>query len=82
MHGLGFQAPHDHGAALDAASHGQYQHSQNLVHSLAEALSHRIDVARREITTTPLDYTAPHTLKMSDVSDLIDLKTRLCRREG
>ena len=54
MHGLGGpQLPHDHGAALDAASHYDEQvvtarstnDNQHIVHSLVDALSQKIRLA-------------------------------------
>lgn len=73
MHGLG--APHDHGAALDAASHGQYQ--THLVHSLVNALNQRVNSEIDTSTSRP-----PRPMRMPEVSDLVELKSRLCLREG
>ena len=57
---------HDHGASLDAASHGLYQLEQP--HSLVDALSHK-------------HYSSQTSSKMTS-TNLADLKTRLCLREG
>ena len=61
-------AHHDHGASLDAASHGLYQTTveEQQPHSLVDALSRQ--------------HSANSHSKMT--SNLAELKTRLCLREG
>lgn len=67
FHQTGSNPNHDHGASLDAASHGLYQLEQQPPHSLVDALSHK--------------HYSPPSSKMTS-SNLADLKTRLCLREG
>ena len=59
---------HDHGASLDAASHGLYQTTveEQQPHSLVDALSRQ--------------HSGNSNSKMT--SNLAELKTRLCLREG
>merc|ERR1711970_477220 len=106
MHGLGPNVPpvpHDHGAALDAASHGQYympsaspQSTPNsnpgskLIHSLVDVLSNRAVTSASNpsseaaaVSFNSLPSSGSGTLeRMPDVSDLVELKSRLCLREG
>ena len=105
MHGLGPNVPpvpHDHGAALDAASHGQYhmpsaspQSTPNsnpgskLIHSLVDVLSNRVvsnpssEAASFNSLPSSSSGSGSGTLeRMPDVSDLVELKSRLCLREG
>jgi len=92
MHGLGPNVPpaHDHGAALDAASHGQYHPpaavsnsspGTKLIHSLVDALSNR---ASKPSTAEGFDSLSGSGTpeRMPEVSDLVELKNRLCLREG
>jgi len=106
MHGLGPNVPpvpHDHGAALDAASHGQYhmpsaspQSTPNsnpgskLIHSLVDVLSNRAVTSASNpsseaasVSFNSLPSSGSGTLeRMPEVSDLVELKSRLCLREG
>jgi len=110
MHGLSPGLHHDHGASLDAASHGQYhpigsgpplqsdqsgavlgpQNQQppaatQLIHSLVDALTHRAKLAASASVASANPGTASLADRMPpapDVSDLVELKTRLCLREG
>lgn len=76
--------PHDHGAALDAASHYDEQvvtarstnDNQHIVHSLVDALSQKIKLA-----STHKPASLP-PMRMPEISDLVELKSRLCIREG
>ena len=100
MHGLGPNLPpppiaHDHGAALDHASHGEYHPTSSgnpgtkLIHTLVEALSNRAQSNPSAVgsqgfdTSIPLVSGSGHTPeRMPEVSDLQELKSRLCLREG
>lgn len=78
--------PHDHGAALDAASHynelaaapvtRSTNDNQHIVHSLVDALSQKIKLA-----STHKPASLP-PMRMPEISDLVELKSRLCIREG
>jgi len=101
MHGLGPNLPlpppatHDHGAALDHASHGEYHPTSSgnpgtkLIHTLVEALSNRAQSnpsadSQGFDTSIPLVSGSGSTTEriMPEVSDLQELKSRLCLREG
>ena len=99
MHGLGPNVPpaHDHGAALDAASHGQYHPpaavaassnpGSKLIHSLVDALSNRASKPSAtegfdSLASLPISGSGTSPERMPEVSDLVELKSRLCLREG
>lgn len=99
MHGLGPNLPpppiaHDHGAALDHASHGEYHPTSSanpgtkLIHTLVEALSNRAqsnpsaDSQGFDISIPLVSGSGSTPERMPEVSDLAELKTRLCLREG
>ena len=102
MHGLGPNLPpppiaHDHGAALDHASHGEYHptssdgnYGKKMIHTLVEALSNRSQPKFSSAadsqgfdTSIPLVSGSGNTPeRMPEVSDLQELKSRLCLREG
>merc|ERR1712008_166155 len=100
MHGLGPNLPpppiaHDHGAALDHASHGEYHPTSSgnpgtkLIHTLVEALSNRAQSNLSAADSQGFDTSIPLVSgsgstpeRMPEVSDLQELKSRLCLREG
>merc|ERR1712008_650069 len=100
MHGLGPNLPpppiaHDHGAALDHASHGEYHPTSSsnpgtkLIHTLVEALSNRAQSNLSAADSQGFDTSIPLVSgsgstpeRMPEVSDLVELKNRLCLREG
>ena len=85
MHGLSPHLPgHDHGASLDAASYGLLNkeaaqsnfrtsghQQQHFVHGLVEAIKDQVEAVQDQ----------PEA-KMPSASNLADLKSRLCLREG
>jgi len=88
---------HDHGAALDAASHGQYHPpaaaaqgsspGSKLIHSLVDALSNRASKPSAtegfdSLASLPISGSGTSPERMPEVSDLVELKSRLCLREG
>ena len=101
MHGLGPNLPpppiaHDHGAALDHASHGEYDSTSSgnpgtkLIHTLVEALSNRaqpkfssaVDSQGFDTSIPIVSGSGSTSERMPEVSDLQELKSRLCLREG
>jgi len=102
MHGLGPNLPpppiaHDHGAALDHASHGEYHptssdgnYGKKMIHTLVEALSNRaqpkfssaVDSQGFDTSIPLVSGSGSTSERMPEVSDLQELKSRLCLREG
>jgi len=104
MHGLGPNLPlaHDHGAALDAASHGMQPPLQplssektsstssgtKLIHTLVDALSNHASnpssasIGSFDTTSFVSESGSLSPERMPEMSDLVELKSRLCLKEG